>query len=30
VFYDDAEFGRLVALYGSMQHLQTQGKGEGH
>jgi hypothetical protein len=28
-FYDAAEFGRLVALYGSMQHLQTQGKGVG-
>ena len=28
-FYDAAEFGRLVALYGSMKHLQTLGKGEG-
>jgi len=28
-FYDADEFGRLVALYGSMKHLQTLGKGEG-
>ncbi len=28
-FYDAEEFGRLVALYGSMKHLQTLGKGEG-
>jgi len=27
VFYDAKEFGRLVALYGSMRHLQTGGKG---
>jgi hypothetical protein len=27
-FYDAEEFGRLVALYGSMKHLQTLGKGE--
>jgi hypothetical protein len=27
-FYDTEEFGRLVALYGSMKHLQTLGKGE--
>ena len=27
-FYDADEFGRLVALYGSMKHLQTLGKGE--
>ena len=26
-FYDAKEFGRLVDLYGSMQHLQTLGKG---
>jgi hypothetical protein len=28
-FYDADEFSRLVALYGSMKHLQTLGKGEG-
>lgn len=28
-FYDTEEFGQLVALYGSMKHLQTLGKGEG-
>ena len=27
-FYDAEELGRLVALYGSMKHLQTLGKGE--
>ena len=27
-FYDADEFGRLMALYGSMKHLQTLGKGE--
>ena len=27
-FYDAEEFDRLVALYGSMKHLQTLGKGE--
>ncbi|MGA9350237.1 MAG: DUF1177 domain-containing protein [Anaerolineae bacterium] len=27
-FYDAEEFGQLVALYGSMKHLQTLGKGE--
>ncbi len=27
-FYDAEEFERLVALYGSMKHLQTLGKGE--
>lgn len=26
-FYDPAEFQRLVALYGSMKHLQTLGRG---
>jgi len=26
-FYDAEELGRLVALYGSMKHLQTLGKG---
>lgn len=26
VFYDAGEFGRLVALYGSMKHLQTMGR----
>lgn len=25
-FYDAQEFGKIVALYGSMSHLQTQGK----
>jgi len=25
-FYDAEEFERLVALYGSMKHLQTMGK----
>jgi hypothetical protein len=28
-FCDADEFSRLVALYGSMKHLQTLGKGEG-
>lgn len=28
-FYDADEFSRLVALYGSMKHLQTLGKREG-
>jgi hypothetical protein len=28
-FYDADEFERLVALYGTMKHLQTLGKGEG-
>jgi len=27
-FYDAEEFGRLVALYGSMKHLQTMGQTE--
>ncbi len=27
-FCDDDEFGRLVALYGSMAHLQTPGQRE--
>ena len=27
-FYDAEEFDRLLALYGSMKHLQTLGKGE--
>lgn len=26
-FHDEAEFQRLVSLYGSMRHLQTQGSG---
>jgi hypothetical protein len=29
-FYDAGEFGRLVALYGSMKHLQTLGHREAH
>ena len=28
-FYDVEEFGRLVALYGSMKHLQTMGHKKG-
>jgi hypothetical protein len=29
-FYEADEFGRLVALYGSMKHLQTLGNREAH